>query len=188
MLNPGKPRNIIHKWGPIFASAVYSVDPTDPDTEPIMVGHPIIEAEETVLPDTPAPAPANLIGIDVENVAYMIDCGRDQEGFRIAISNADSIDAAGDRHDHPLSRFGLYREDFNPTQNPTHRSIAATAHEFFNREVCPGFCGEDFYQSQEYTQRATELNDHIIEARAEHDPTVGFTYGQDCPDPARVGN
>ncbi len=188
MLNPGKPRNVVHKWGPIYVSAVYSVDPTDPDSEPIMIGRPVIEAEETVLPESPAPAPTNLIGIDIENVAYMIDCARDKEGFRIAISSADHIDATLDFHTNPLSRFGLHYPDFAPAANPTHRSIAARAHEYFNRQICPGFCPEDFYQSAEYTQRAAELNQYIDESRSMHDPTLGFTYGQDCPHPARVSD
>ena len=71
MLNPGAGSATIHNWGPIFASAVYTVDPADRDSRPVMIGNPIIEAEETVLPTVPAQAPRNLIGIDVENVAYL---------------------------------------------------------------------------------------------------------------------
>ena len=184
MLNPGKPKNIVHNWGPIFASAVYTVDPADRESQPIMVGNPVIEAEETILPTVPAQAPRNLIGIDVENVAYLFDCARDRDGFGLAVLSFSTPDTLAERR-HPLTMFGLDYEHFAPHNDPTHQSLATAAHDFFNREICPGFCGEDFYQSPQYLKLAADLNQYINEVREEYDPVHHHPW-QPCPDPYAI--
>lgn len=194
MLTPHHPTTSNHHYAQVLVSAVYTID--GPPTVPlpanapfpsfaggsegtsasrykaIQVGQPTLDYVERVTPVGTEPPPQRLLGIDPENIAFMLRCATDPRSFRELLNPNSRNEASTSRATNPLSKFRFTFDELHPRYNHTAQSLALLAHDHFQLYPCNGYCRTGFYQSEAYVAMANRLNDYLTRARESLSPDI----------------
>ena len=167
MLTPVKKSPGNRHYGAIYASGVYLHNADDPESVPVQIGETTLDYVIDEEPTGAEPPPQALVGIDPDNVAYLIRCRQDKYGYEEYVGTGNIMDTFG---------FAIGQPWFHPETTP--QELAIIAHKRFQREPCRGYCRTGFYESEEYLELAKDLNTYLTQQEKDFSP--------DYPDNART--